>query len=61
MPLVFCFRNALVVTAASMFALGLIDFGLQYYRVELMLRTTVDEHREDQKAIDTDPRSASRA
>ncbi|WP_165232002.1 EscU/YscU/HrcU family type III secretion system export apparatus switch protein [Aquisphaera insulae] len=42
------------VLAAVMVAVGLADLGLKMARFEAMLRTTPDEHREDQKALEGD-------
>jgi flagellar biosynthetic protein FlhB len=47
-------RLALMLAATTV-VLGLIDFGLQYRRFEAMLRTTPEEHREDQRSIEGDP------
>lgn len=41
--------------AASTLVLGLADFALQYRRFESMLRTTPEEHREDQRSMEGDP------
>ncbi|QEH35749.1 Flagellar biosynthetic protein FlhB [Aquisphaera giovannonii] len=42
------------VLGAVMVAVGLADLGLRLARFEAMLRTTPDEHREDQKAMEGD-------
>lgn len=47
--------NLAAILALVMIALGLIDFGFQYLRLEAMLRSTPDEAREDEKATDGDP------
>ena len=47
------------VLAVLMVVVGLVDYGLRFARFEMMLRTTPDEHREDQKAIEGDPRLRS--
>jgi flagellar biosynthetic protein FlhB len=44
------------VLAGVMVVVGLVDYGLRFARFEAMLRTTPDEHREDQKAVEGDPR-----
>ncbi|AGA31452.1 EscU/YscU/HrcU family type III secretion system export apparatus switch protein [Singulisphaera acidiphila] len=41
--------------AAATLVLGLIDFALQYRRYEDLLRTTSEEHREDQRTAEGDP------
>jgi flagellar biosynthetic protein FlhB len=41
--------------AAATLALGAVDFALQYQRFESMLRTTPEEHREDQRSMEGDP------
>lgn len=43
------------VLAVLMLAIGLIDYGLRFARFEAMLRTTAQEHREDQKMAEGDP------
>jgi flagellar biosynthetic protein FlhB len=48
-------RTSAFSLALAILALGLIDFSLQYQRVEAMLRMTSDEQREDLKAADGDP------
>lgn len=45
------------VLAAVMLAVGAADYGLRRARFEAMLRTTADEHREDQRTIEGDPRT----
>jgi flagellar biosynthetic protein FlhB len=47
------------VLAVLMVVVGLIDYGLRFARFESMLRTTPDEHREDQKAVEGDPKLRS--
>jgi flagellar biosynthetic protein FlhB len=47
------------VLAVLMVVVGLVDYGLRLARFETMLRTTPDEHREDQKAVEGDPRLRS--
>src|SRR5262249_17332632 len=42
------------VVGMVMLLLGLADYGLRYFRFETMLRTTPDEHREDQRAMEGD-------
>ncbi|MDR3620943.1 MAG: EscU/YscU/HrcU family type III secretion system export apparatus switch protein [Paludisphaera borealis] len=44
------------VLAVLMVVVGLVDYGLRFARFESMLRTTPDEQREDQKAVEGDPR-----
>ncbi|WP_406698737.1 EscU/YscU/HrcU family type III secretion system export apparatus switch protein [Singulisphaera sp. Ch08] len=41
--------------ATTTFVLGLIDFALQLRRYEDLLRTTSEEHREDQRSAEGDP------
>jgi flagellar biosynthetic protein FlhB len=41
--------------AAVLLALGIVDFALRYRRFEVMLRTTPDEQREDQRVVEGDP------
>src|SRR5262245_33432338 len=41
--------------AAATLALGAVDFALQYRRYAAMLRTTPEEHREDQRSMEGDP------
>jgi flagellar biosynthetic protein FlhB len=36
-------------------ALGLADYGLRYRRFEVMLRTTPEQQREDQRVVEGDP------
>jgi flagellar biosynthesis protein FlhB len=43
------------VLAAVLMLLGLIDYGFCYRRIELMLRTTPQEQREDQRAMEGAP------
>jgi flagellar biosynthesis protein FlhB len=45
------FRLAAVL-AGVFLILGLVDYGLRYLRFETMLRTTAQEHREDQRVIE---------
>ena len=47
------------VLAGVLLVLGLVDYGLRHFRFEAMLRTTPQEQREDQRAMEGDP--ASRA
>ncbi len=47
------------ILAVLMIVVGLVDYALRYARFEMMLRTTPDEHREDQKAVEGDPRLRS--
>ena len=47
-------RLALVLAAATL-ALGLVDFGLQWQRLETMLRLTPDEQREEVRSMEGDP------
>jgi flagellar biosynthetic protein FlhB len=42
------------VLALVLLALGLADYGLRYFRFEAMLRTTAEEHREDQRMMEGD-------
>lgn len=41
--------------ATATLVLGLIDFALQFRRFENLLRTTSEEHREDQRTAEGDP------
>src|SRR5262249_25572533 len=50
----------MLAMAVSSVAMGLCDFWMRYRRFEHMLRTTPDEQREEQKAIDGDPAIRSR-
>lgn len=43
------------VLATVLMLLGLIDYGFCYRRIELMLRTTPQEHREDQRVMEGAP------
>lgn len=43
--------------AAAMLAVGMVDYGLRSARFEAMLRTTPEEHREDQRTVEGDPRT----
>lgn len=47
------------VLAVLMVVVSLVDYGLRFARFEAMLRTTPDEQREDQKAVEGDPRLRS--
>lgn len=47
------------VLAVVLIVLGLADYGLRWRRFEQLLRTTPNEHREDQRVMEGDP--ASRA
>jgi flagellar biosynthetic protein FlhB len=42
------------VLAGVLAVLGLADFGLSYWRFESMLRTTLEERREDQRVLEGD-------
>ncbi len=42
--------------AATMVVVGLVDYGLRRARFEAMMRMTPEEHREDQKSLDGDPK-----
>lgn len=46
--------------ALATLVLGLIDFTLQFRRFEALLRTTPEEHREDQRSAEGDPALRSR-
>lgn len=48
-------RDAAGLLAVATLGLGLIDFALQYQRFEDLLRTTPEEHREDQRSMEGDP------
>lgn len=48
-------RRAALVLAAATLLLGLVDFALQFYRLEALLRTTPDQEREDLRAMEGDP------
>jgi flagellar biosynthetic protein FlhB len=48
-------RDAAGLLAVATLALGLIDFAMQYQRFETLLRTTPEEHREDQRSMEGDP------
>lgn len=48
-------RSLMLAMALVMVALGAADFGFQYHRIEMMLRSTPEEHREDEKAVEGDP------
>ena len=41
--------------AGVLLALGMVDFALRYRRFEMMLRTTPEEQREDQRVVEGDP------
>jgi flagellar biosynthetic protein FlhB len=43
------------VMGGVLLVLGLVDYGLRYFRFESMLRTTPQEHREDQRMTEGDP------
>ena len=47
--------------ATATLVLGLIDFALQYRRYEDLLRTTSEEHREDQRSAEGDPAPRSKS
>lgn len=47
-------RLALSLAAATL-ALGLVDYALQSFRFEALLRLTPDEHREDLRSMEGDP------
>ncbi len=49
-------RRFILTLAAASLALGLADLGLQHRRLLSRLRMTPDEHREDQRATEGDPR-----
>jgi flagellar biosynthetic protein FlhB len=40
---------------AALLVLGLVDYGLRYRKFEAMLRSTPQEHREDQRVMEGDP------
>jgi flagellar biosynthetic protein FlhB len=46
--------HAAVTLAAALLALGMVDFGLRYRRFEKSLRTTPQQHRDDQRVIEGD-------
>ena len=48
-------REAALVLAATTLLLGLVDFALQYYRLEALLRLTPEQQREDVRAMEGDP------
>jgi flagellar biosynthetic protein FlhB len=48
-------RNLATTLAAAVCVLGLIDYLIQWSRLEAQLRLTPDEYREEQKAVDGDP------
>jgi flagellar biosynthetic protein FlhB len=48
-------RGLGVRLALMLLALGLVDFALQYGRIEDLLRTTPEQHREDLRAVEGDP------
>ncbi|MDR3633610.1 MAG: EscU/YscU/HrcU family type III secretion system export apparatus switch protein, partial [Isosphaeraceae bacterium] len=48
-------RHAVLVLAAATLVLGLVDFALQYYRLEALLRLTPEQEREDLRAMEGDP------
>jgi flagellar biosynthesis protein FlhB len=41
--------------AGVLLALGFVDYGLRYRRFEVMLRTSPEEQREDQRVMEGDP------
>ena len=43
------------VLAGVLLVLGFVDYGLRPFRFEAMLRTTAQEQREDQRAMEGDP------
>ena len=47
-------RLALTLAGATL-ALGLVDFGLQWHRLETLLRLTPDEQREEIRSMEGDP------
>jgi flagellar biosynthetic protein FlhB len=49
-------RHFLLTLAAATLALGLLDVFLQHRRVLARLRMTPEEHREDQRSVEGDPR-----
>ena len=53
-------RGMAFTIGAAILALGLIDHAWQTARLEVLLRTTPEEHREDQRAIEGDPALRSR-
>ncbi len=48
-------RDLMLSLGVATLALGLVDYAWQRAGLEARLRTTPEEHREDQKAIDGDP------
>ena len=46
--------NMTEVLAGVLVVLGLLDYGLRYFRVEAMLMTTSQEQREDQRTMEGD-------
>lgn len=60
MAVVGMLRSLLLSLALAMVALGAADFGFQHRRIEAMLRSTPEEHREDEKAVEGDPALRSR-
>lgn len=48
-------RSLLLALALATVVLGAADFGFQYRRIEAMLQSTPEEHREDEKAVEGDP------
>jgi flagellar biosynthetic protein FlhB len=48
-------KGMTTVMALATLVLGLADFALQWQRLEVQLRLTPEEHREDQKAVEGDP------
>ncbi|GAC1474658.1 MAG: hypothetical protein NVSMB9_25430 [Isosphaeraceae bacterium] len=44
-----------LVLAVAALALGLLDFALQWFRFEGLLRLTPEEHREDLRSMEGDP------
>jgi len=43
------------VLSAVLLVLGLVDYGLRYRRFEAMLRSTPQQHRDDQRVMEGDP------
>jgi flagellar biosynthetic protein FlhB len=47
------------VLAMVLLVLGMVDYGLQFRRMESMLRTTPEEQREDRRVMEGDPATRS--
>ena len=53
-------KDAVILLSLAMAGLGLLDFAMQWGRLEAQLRLTPDEYREEMRSLDGDPALRSR-